>query len=150
MSKRDQLRIFNLLSKQITDGDPLSDSQLSYLAEVFSRISQGENANEVLGLSRQRGQKDADEIARQRMSMILHWIACAVHPDPAADGEKAMSIEEACVSAQTTIVPAAKHAFPGDDGKTYNVEYLIRCWGEPRYKHLRSTRRGTYDADYPY
>ena len=150
MSKRDQQRVLQLLSKQISDGAPFSDSQRSYLADAIYRISQGEDANKAFGLSRSKGQKMSNEVARQRLSLILHWVACKVHPDPAADGEKAMSIAKACAEAQTTIIPAAKRMFPGADITTYDAEYLIKCWRDTDYKHLSSPLRGQYDADYPY
>jgi hypothetical protein len=148
-SRRDIRRALNLLSQQIAAGaaDPLTDAQRTYLSAILFRISKGEDANEVLGLKRRRGNSEKDETARQRLSMILHWVAGQLNP---ADGGQALSLAAACELAQTTIVPAAKSMFPGADDTAYDVEYLMRRWHEPAYKHLRSPLRGPYDPDFPY
>ena len=148
-SRCDIRRALNLLSQQIAAGaaDPLTDAQRTYLSAILFRISKGEDANEVLGLKRGRGDSEKDETARQRLSLILHWVAGQVDP---ADGGQAMSIEDACELAQTTIVPAAKRMYPGADDTAYDVEYLARRWSEPSFKHLRSPLRGPYDPDFPY
>ncbi len=83
------------------------------------------------------------------MSLILHWVAGAIQPDPASH-RRAMSIEAACELAVTTIVPVAKATFPGADNRQYDVEYIMRCWAEPDYAHMRSPDRGWLDTDYPY
>ncbi len=149
MSYLDNRRRLLDLAKQIDSGAVLSEEQKGFLAYALSRIGAGEDANEVLGVRLMRGQKLSDVIARQRMSLILHWVAGAIQPDPDSN-ERAMSVEAACELAVKTIVPFAKAMFPGAEDWQYDVEYLMRCWSEPDYAHLRSPGRGWFDTDYPY
>lgn len=149
MNKYDYMRAWLDLSNQLNRGEALSDIQRKGLASIFCRIGNGEDANHVLGVSSGRGKKRSDAISRQRISMILHWVACNVQPVPDSS-EKVMSIESACAQAVTTIVPVAKRAFPGEDRVNYDEEYIFRCWSEPQYAHMRSVTRGWFDPDFPY
>jgi hypothetical protein len=149
MSYFDNQRILRELGRQIESDAPLSDDQKRFLAIALYRIGTGEDANKVLGVRPQRGQKLSDVVARRRMSLILHWVAGAIEPDPESTS-KPMSVEDACALAVTTIVPAAKAKFPGSDNRKYDVEYITRCWSEPAYAHMRSPDRGWFDPDFPY
>lgn len=149
MSPLDHQRAMLDLAYQLNSNQPLSPEQISFLSIVFYRIGTGEDANKVLGLKSQPGQKLKDVIARRRLSFILHLIACAINPDPNSI-EKAMSIEAACDWAHQEVVPLAKKMFPGADDNEYDVEYLLRCWTEPKYKHMRSCERHWFDSDFPY
>lgn len=122
---------------------------MQFLSIAFYRISTGEDANKVFQVKLKPGQKLSDVTARRRLSVILHWIACAIDPDPDSK-EKSTSVESACELAVQTIVPAAKRMYPGADDNNYEAEYLLRCWHAPEYAHLRSTERGWFDPDYPY
>jgi hypothetical protein len=149
MSHEDHKRALLALAYQIGSGEDLTRDQQEYLAIVFYRIATGEDANAVLDVRPTRGQKLSDVIARRRMSLILHWVAGAMRPDPNTD-EQAMTLSEACVAAMDTIVPRAKKAFPGADNREYDAEYLARCWSDPAYAHMRSHGRGWFDQDFPY
>ena len=149
MSHLDQQRILLNLALQIQQGEPLSDEQLMFLAVAFYRIGSGEDANKVLSVRLGPGQKLSDVIARRRMSLILHWVAGAVQPAPES-GTKPQSVEAACVDAAIKVVPLAKEMFPGADDRDYNAEYIMRCWSDPAYAHMRSPNRGWVDPDFPY
>ena len=149
MSHEDHKRALLDLAYQFDRGDDLTDSQRQYLAVVFYRVATGEDANKVLQLKSTKGKKLSDVIARRRMSLILHWVAGAMHPDPNTD-EQAMTLSQACVEAMDTIVPLAKMAFPGADNREYDAEYIARCWSDPTYAHMRSPERGWFDPDFPY
>ena len=149
MSPDDQRRVFRDLSCCLARGDEITEDQRSYLSLIFYRISEGEDANHVLQLKLNRGQKQTDLVARKRLSLILHWIACAQRPDLTSE-TKVLSVEEACVKALEAIVPQAKRFFPGVDDQQYDADYLMRCWSAPEYKHMRSLRRSPFDPDFPY
>lgn len=149
MSHLDQQRILDALSLQLFREEPLSDEQMKYLAVIFGRIANGEDANIVLEVRPRQGQKTSDAIAKKRMSLILHWIAAAIAPDSESKG-KPLTIVKACELAMDTIVPVAKRMYPGADDCTYDTEYLVRCWSEPKYKHMRSSERSFFDNDFPY
>jgi hypothetical protein len=149
MSHEDHKRVLLDLARQLDAGEDLDVSQKKYLAIVFYRIASGEDANKVLGVKPTRGQKLSDVTDKRRMSMILHWVACAMNPEPDS-GTGAMTLSEACVQAMDTIVPDAKAAFPGADDRSYDAEYIQRCWSDPAYAHMRSTKRGYFDMDLPY
>ena len=149
MSPLDHQRALLDLAYQLSSHEPLLPEQINFLSIVLYRIGNGEDANKVLGVKLKPGQKLKDVIARRRLSFILHWIACAINPDPGST-EKAMSVEAACELASHEIVPKAKMIFPGADDNDYDVEYLLRCWTAPEYEHLRSCERQWFDSDFPY
>jgi hypothetical protein len=149
MSHLDHQRWLLDMATQLAEGQPLSAEQSLFLAVVLYRIGTGEDANAVLSTRPKRGEKLSAVIARRRMSLILHWVACAISPDPTSK-TKAMSLSAACELAMTTVVPLAKSVFPGGDDKEYDADYILRCWSSPRYSHMRSTARNWFDADFPY
>jgi hypothetical protein len=147
MKPSDHRRIFLQLSKEIGE-NRLSEAQLYWLSLVFYRIGNGEDPATVLGLSRNRGQKRNDDMARQRLSFVLHWIACYLD-DNVGTKKRRVSVETACQEAMTRIVPASLKLFPGAGGPTYDVQYLSRCWYASKYAHMRSVTRSVYDPDSP-
>jgi hypothetical protein len=149
MNSEDQKRALLALANQFAGGEALNEAQRDYMAIVLYRIATGEDANKVLEVHGKRGKKLSDVIARRRLSMILHWIACAMSHDPSST-EKALTLSEACIEAMEAIVPLAKASFPGADHHEYDAQYLERCWREPDYEHMRSTTRSWFDPDFPY
>ena len=149
MSHLDKRRVLGALSEQLYREEPLSQDQLKYLAAVFYRIANGEDANKVLEVRPGRGQRTSDAIANKRMSLILHWVAGAIAPNSESK-EKPLTVADACVLAMESIVPVAKIMYPGADKCTYDAEYIARCWSEPAYQHMRSPSRSFFDNDFPY
>ncbi len=149
MSHLDKRRVLDALSRQLLRGELLSPEQSEYLGVALWRIANGEDANAVLEVRPKKGQRQTGAIARQRMSLILHWVAGAMEPGPTSCASP-LTVEQACELAVDSIVPIAKKAFPGADDCTYDVEYLVRCWSEPGYQHMRSIDRQFYDDDFPY
>ena len=149
MNRYDHMRALLGLAHQLDRGEELSADQRNFLGIALYRIGTGEDANHAFNVQGGRGLKLADVIARRRMSVILHWVACAVDAD-AESGETAMSIEAACVEAIDSIVPVAKEAFPGADHCAYDADYIRQCWTDPKYAHMRSPMRSWYDPDFPY
>ena len=149
MSHLDKRRVLDALAAQLLRCEPISQEQSRYLGVAFWRIANGEDANNVLGVRPKKGQRQTGAVARQRMSLILHWIAGAIQPDPTGC-ERPLTIEQACELAMDSIVPAAKNAFPGADDCVYDAEYLMRCWSERENKHMRSSGRKFNDDDFPY
>jgi hypothetical protein len=149
VNHEDQKRALSDLSLRLNRGDLIAEGEMQQLASMLSRIGAGEDANQVLRVKPNRGQKRSDVVANQRMSLILHWVAGCIYPDPDSD-EKAMTVAQACEAAVNTIVPVAKQIFPGADDCTYEVEYLQRCWHDKQRKYRRSPLRSPLDPDFPY
>jgi hypothetical protein len=149
VNRYDHRRALLDLAHRLGRGDELSTNERDFLCLALYRVGTGEDANHVFNVQGGRGLKLADVIARRRMSVILHWVACAVNAD-SEPGETVMSIEAACVEAVDSIVPLAKEAFPGADHCVYDVDYIRQCWTDPKFAHLRSPMRGWYDPDFPY
>ena len=149
MSNSDHRRRLLALGKTLRNGDALLDVEREFIGQALERIGSGEDANEVLQTKLKPGQKKKDIIDRQRISLILHWVHCAMYPDLSTNKQE-MSLAEACELAQSTIVPVAKAVFPGAASIAYDPEYIQRCHSAPEYKHLRSLFRTEIDDDFPY
>lgn len=149
MSHLDQRRELLALAGKLKIGQELTDAQRNFLASALVQISAGEDANSAFKLKLKPGEKKTDAIARCRLSLMLHWIACYVQGE-SHSSEKSISVEAACEEAMTTIVPFAKSIYPGADRHTYDAAYLLRCWHDPAYAHMRSATRGWTEPDFPY
>jgi len=149
MNPEDARRRLAALAQRLSAGSNLTRAEKRTLAKVFNRIAEGEDANHVLGLKPRPGQRVANLVARQRMSLILHWVSGLVQPDPKTQ-KRTLSVEKACEMAVLAIVPVAKQVFPGADKSNYEAEYILRCWNEPAYAHMRSPYRQPDDLDHPY
>lgn len=110
----------------------LNDEEHSYLSNVFRRVADGEDANKVLGVSFMRGQSVNDAIGRQKLSMLLHWVACAID----ADTGLGYTLEEALEVAHKEF------DYPHD------LDYLRKKWYE--HKAMQSTSRYWSDPDSPF
>lgn len=148
MRPTDHRRIFLKLAEEIAS-DRLSPAQKQYLTVVFQRIGRGEDPRVVLGVKLERGQKQNDDSARQRLSFILHWIAGLLDGNT-INGKRKMSVETACEKAMDSVVPVSKKLFPGAGGRIYDAQYLSRCWYASEYAHMQSVTRSVYDASSPY
>lgn len=83
----DQRKRCLAVADQIRDGQPLTEDQLSYLANVFEQIGHGADANHAMGLSYGPGQKAKDEKALQQRFFVLHWMGWAQVPENILDKE---------------------------------------------------------------
>ena len=143
MNPTDRRKYLTAFAQQMQQKKELTDPQFEYLANVFTKISAGEDANKVLGLKYQRGKGPKKDKARQNLSLILHWIAGAMATT--TDGGHGYTLEEACNKA----VPFAREIFGDKDSQKYDVDYLRKCWYKPSYAHMRSPTRGHFDKDSP-
>jgi hypothetical protein len=128
---------------QMQQKQGLTDLQFKYLAEAFKKIVAGEDANKVLGLNYSAGNGPNKALTRQKMSLVLHWIACAIEPIN-RDG-LGYTLEKACVEAQTL----AQTLFGVSGSEQYDASYLKKCWYKPENAHMRSPTRNHFDPDSP-
>ena len=142
MDHLDKQRILVALARQIGRREELSESQFDYLYAVLSRIGNGEDANEVLGVRPTRGRSDKDAISRRKLSFILHWIAAAI------DGPDGYTVEQACEKAMTEVVPVANRAWGNPNNFEYDAAYLRKKWYAER--EMQDVNRSFFDHAFPY
>ena len=117
-------------AKQLKAGKTITKEQTQYLVNVFERISQGEDANRVLDVTYSRGRSEKDALARQSLSMIFHWVACAIETDPMT-GQKIL-LEDALEQAHKLF--KYKHDLKYLRDKWYEhkpMQSPLRTWSEP-------------------
>jgi len=151
MSHLDNKRILLELSDRTRRPEQLSKEESMFLASALQSIANGEDANNVFEIRPKRGQSDADALARQKLSFIMHWIACAIKPinDPISPG-LGLSVEKACEEAFATVVPVADNMFGNSKKAVYDADYLKKCWYQHDKKHMQDINRNSYHPDYPY
>jgi hypothetical protein len=110
MRPSDYRRIYLQLAEDIRL-DQLSQDQKIWLSTVFYRIGTGEDPTKVLNLDLKKGQKRSDGAARQRLSLVMQYIACLLD-EPKIKGRRTMSLQAACVKAMDNVVPALKKCTP--------------------------------------
>jgi hypothetical protein len=146
MDHLDKQRMLAALGRQIHRREELSDSQLDYLQVVLSRIGNGDDANEVLGVRSTRGRSKKDAISRRKLSFILHWIACATYEDE--DEPARYTVEKACEVAMTEVVPVANRVWGNPDNFEYDAAYLRKKWYAER--EMQNRDRSFLDHAFPY
>ena len=140
---RKKLKIF---AKKMSMQEVPTDGEYIFLKNVFSRIADGEDANEVLGVKFSRGNSLKDARNRQAISFIIHWIECAMQP---VDGElpgNGYSVTEACNAA----VPILKKLLDVENTDKYDAEYIRQCYYKPEFAHMRSVTLTALDQDSPF
>lgn len=140
-----QKRIKVFATKLSTD-TPLSDEERTYLANVFDRIADGEDANEVLGVKFGRGKSLSDARKRQAISFIIHWIECAIEPVDSEVPGLGYTVSEACIEAELII----KKMLGVEGSDKYDAEYIRQCYYNPAFAHMRSQNRGIFESDSPF
>lgn len=145
MNHFDHRRQLGYLAQRLLRNQPLTLAESNFLGVVLAKISGGADANKVLGVARRRGQSDADAIARKNLSVVMHWIACAITPvddePPGLGYGLNQALEEATNFARALFKV---------DGEQYDVEYLRRCWYAKDKAHMQNVRRTNLDGDFPY
>lgn len=143
MGPLDQRKRLGRVAEQILAGIALTDEQLVFIAHRFEKISNGADANTVFSLNYGRGQAKKDEEARKHISFIMHWIACAILPE---------DMEGYGFKLDQAFAEAAKfkhETSPASDA-AFDVDYIKKCWYNPKYAHYRNPLRGAFDDDSPY
>ena len=126
---RKRFRVFAL--KMSSQGE-LTKEEYEFLYQVFNRIADGEDANEVLGVKFGRGKSLNDANIRQAISFIIHWIECAIQP---LDGElpgHGFTVSEACNAA----APILKEMLGLESTDKYDAEYIRQCYYKPEFSHM--------------
>lgn len=133
------------LAVQLKEGTPLNAAQMTYLADVFEKISQGEKADDALHLSRTKGQRKLDEQSRQKISLVFSMVASLIAP---ADGQfsgEGLTL----IAALERTSPLVKELFGVEESDRYSVEYLKNLWYDPSYAHMRNPFRSSFEPDFP-
>ncbi|MCP5346213.1 MAG: hypothetical protein R3F41_00490 [Gammaproteobacteria bacterium] len=145
MTPKGNRKIFKQWAEHIRDDGEITQDLRVYIANAFGLLSEGEDANEVFGLKYDSsGKSESDTIHRERLSFVLHWIACVVVPEDDDLPGLGLSISDACKEAAVLF---GKFLRDGS-ARQYDAEYLRQCWY--RYKHMQNPNRSPNDPDNPY
>ena len=124
----------------------LTIQEYDFLANLFERVANGEDANEVMGVKFGRGNSLSDAKKRQAISCIIHWIECAIQPTDTEIPGLGYSVSQACSEA----VPMLRKMLGVDSSEKYDSEYIRQCYYKPEFAHMRSINRGAFDLDSPF
>lgn len=143
----EQRKRFLALATQLRTGTPLTQDQTRYLTDAFERIGNGENADEVLHLKRRKGQSTTAEQRRRTMSLVFAQVAHYIAPKEGRPPGEGLALQEA----MERVAPLAKGLFgKHEDPDSYSVEYLLKCWHDSSYAHMKTTLRTPLDPDSPF
>jgi hypothetical protein len=146
MNPLDTRKRLKAFAEQMKEGCAPSDEQYRYLHWAFEKIAAGEDANKVLGVAFSRGKKKSDAEARQKMSFVLHWVACAVEPRdgdlPGQGYTHEKAFEEAAI--------LARQIFGVSETDKYDAQYIKKCWYAKDKQHMQSPVRQSFEPDSPF
>jgi len=135
MNPLDHLKRIKSFAEQLKNKQPLTAEQYQYLANVFERIGNGEDANHVLGINYKRGSSEKDAEARQQISLAMHWIASAIQPE--TNEGLGYTLDKAFEEAEKYF-------------RDFSYEMLKKHWYALDKKHMQNPSRGAFDPDSPY
>lgn len=121
---------------QLRAKQALQPEQFEHLAKVFGDILNGVDANEALGLKYARGNNPDKAIARQKISLVLHWVSCAIAP--LSEDGLGMSLAAAFESASVAFEEFG-----------YSPEQIEKYWYQKDKAHMQDVYRTHYDKDSP-
>ena len=137
MNPIDHRKNWITFTHQLRAKKALQPEQFEHLAKVFEDILNGVDANEALGLKYARGNSPDKATARQKISLVLHWVSCAIAPE-SEDG-LGMSLAEA--------FEAAADAF---EQFGYPPEQIEKYWYHKDKLHMHNEEQGHFDQDSPF
>jgi hypothetical protein len=156
VSKRRRRRL-GQLAREIKAEANLREETRNFLAEVLQRVADGEDPNDVLGLSRAIGEKELNERHRLNLAVMFHWIMAAIEPEDnfgfglnvsqAIDAAATLSQGLAWKSAKGNLElhPALGRGFP-----RMTSEGLRKAWYNKRNAGLKQLELRPQDFDFPY
>lgn len=172
MFPSDQRKRFLAAADQIRDGNPLTEEQLNYLANVFEQLGHGADANKVMGLAHGHGQRQADEEALQERSFLFHWMRWAQVPTGLLDedgydlGGLGLTLEQTVnavldindIGEWTNPNTGEQFIFKDSAGNIrspfpkYSYDTLHAYWRKGKYKHMKELFASplTPNSPYPY
>lgn len=143
----EQRKRFLALAYQLRNNINLTEEQRLYLADAFERIGKGGvSADEVLYLKRQKGQKERNDISRQRISIVFALVAKKIAAVDSPFPGEGMSL----IDALESVTPLVRQLFGVEDSEKYSIEYLQKLWNDPSYAHMRTPFRSPFDPDSPF
>ena len=145
MNHLDHRRRLGYLAQRLLRNQTLTLAESKFLGDALSQISSGADANKVLGVARRRGQSDADALARKKLSMVMHWVACAITPVDDELPGLGYTLDQALKEA--TNFARALFKVKGDQ---YDAQYLRKCWYARDKVHMHKLSRTNLDSDFPY
>ena len=81
MSLRQRKRLGEL-GERIKASSQLSEADQVHLVDLFECIAHGEDANNMLGLTRSKGQKRQNDLKDANYARLFHWTMGAMAPEP--------------------------------------------------------------------
>ena len=156
MSKRQRRRL-GQLAREIKADANLRGETRDFLAEFLQRVADGEDPNDVLGLSRAIGEKALNERHRLNLAVMFHWIMAAIEPEDnfgfglnvsqAIDADATLSQGLAWKSAKGNLElhPAMGKGFP-----RMTSESLRKAWYNKRNADLKQLELHPRSFDFPY
>ena len=146
MNPLDYRKNLAAFAQQMQSKTEPTEEQYQYLADSFARISKGEDANKVFGVSFQKHHTETNAVTRQKLSMVLHWVAGAVTPTDGDPPGLGLTLEQAFEQA----APLARKLFTMEGSGKYDASYIKKCWYAADKAHMRDPNRGHFDQDSPY
>ena len=123
---RNQLTLHHIAAD--LESGALSERNRAVLVKMLRRIARGEDANEVFGVKRKRGERNAVETANADLKLrsALSLVATLTQPEPDGYGMKP----------EDAVAQVAKPV--ADGGLGYSYETLLHHWSNN--PHLHSPR----------
>ena len=136
MNPTDHRKNWTAFTDQMRSKKPLTPEQFEHLEKVFVAILSGVDANEALGLKYKPGNSPNKDLARQKISAVLFWVACAIESE--SEGGLGLTLNDA--------FNRAADLFPHFE---YTPEMIEKYWYQKDKVHMQNSIRSFYDQDSP-
>jgi len=155
MSDR-QRRQLRLLADELERGEDLRPQMRDFLVSALTAVSEGRDANEVLGVKRKRGQSASDEEHRRNLAIMFHLIVSITQKPPEGFGlsnEQAFEAVSELSNGRSWSKPEADCYLDQELGELFGPitpEALHKAWYDPKNADLQKLDYSQGDFDFPY
>jgi hypothetical protein len=162
MTVRTQRKRFLAAADFLRSTKKLTRNQRLYLALAFERIGHGMSADEAFGLKYTVGRSKVNEVAREELALIFHWVRGSIEPLPG--GGPGLTVSQALdavfeisnfgiwVDPLTGVTHKYidKHGAVRSPFRPYSRESLSKAWYDSKNQYLKRLDVGPLDQDSPY
>ena len=131
------LRYIEQTAEQLEKGVQFTPEQMQFWGRVLRRIAEGVAPDVALNIKRRRGEKEENDVRREKISRVLHLIASLYMPfaDPRLPPPKKHTLEESI----NMILPEVSKIM--GDNHQYDFEVVRNWWYDSDKTHMRSPLR---------
>ena len=145
-----------LLANRIESNEIQTDEDREYVSATLRQLAEGQEADAVFGLNKKPGEKDINNIKRQNLARMFHWMQGAMEKAPDGFGLNASQAIEAASALSNNEPYRCREKDCVLESQEQNLfqpispDNLRKAWYNKNFAGLKKTEISSSDWDFPY